>query len=148
MKRREFIKNTAIIGGAAMSLSVLPGTVHADKGQPPQTLKDPMNPSTLEKKHVPLVETPTQVKKDQWFDVRVKVGFMIPHPSTPGHWIDEIKLLVNGKEVGEIDNDMGGISSPDGCFRIKLQAPAEIRAIIHCNLHGTWTGDSVKVNVS
>ncbi len=147
MKRREFLKNTAIIGGAAMSLAVLPATGRADTDQPPQTLKDPKNPSTLEKKHVPLVEAPAQAKKDEWFDVRVKVGFMIPHPSTPGHWIDEIKLLVNGKEVGEIDNQAGGITSPDGCFRIRLQAPSELRAVIRCNLHGTWTGESVKVNV-
>ncbi len=148
MKRREFIKNTAILGGVAVSAALIPAARASGTDPHPQTIKDPKNPTSLEKKHVPLVEAPAKVKKDEWFEVRVKVGYMLPHPSTPEHWIDEIKLLVNGKEVAEIDNEAGGITSSDGCFRIRLQAPSEIKALIHCNLHGTWTGESVKVNVA
>lgn len=148
MKRREFLKNTTLLGAAAVSVAVLPDTGHADKDDPIHTLKDPKNPTTLEKKHVPLVEAPRNVKKDEWFDVRVKVGYMITHPSVPGHWIDDIELLVNGMKVIELENEVGGITSPNGQFKIKLHETAEIRAVIDCNLHGKWTGSEVKVTVT
>ncbi len=146
MNRREFIKNTAIAGAALSSASFLTtDVVHAD--EPVHRLENPANPSTLEKKHVPLVEVPGSVKKGQWFDVKVKVGFMLPHPSTPGHWIEEIKLLVNGKEVSKIENEAGGTTSSDGCFRIRLDSPAVLESVAHCNLHGTWISKPVKVAV-
>ncbi len=148
MKRRAFIKNTAILGAAAMSSAILSDSGHADEKGPVQTLKDPANPTTLEKKHVPLIEAPGNVKKGEWFDVRVKVGYMIEHPSTTGHWIDEIELLVNGKKITELENEVGGVTSPNGLFRIRLQETSEIRAVIDCNLHGKWTGSSVKVTVT
>ena len=149
MKRREFIKNTAIISAAAVSSASLlkAGDVRADEDEPPRRLQDPGKPTALEKKHVPLVEAPNSVKKNQWFEVKIKVGYMTPHPSTAGHWIDEIKLLVNGKEVSETENSAGGTTSPDGYFKIRLQAPAEIEAVAHCNLHGAWASTPVKIAV-
>ena len=156
MKRREFMKKTAVVTAAAVSSAVLTGTMAGAAPKSTGTageekllrLRDPGNPTTLEKKHVPLIEAPKQVKKDAWFEVTVKVGYKIAHPSTPGHWIDEIRLLVDGKEVGRIDSITGGTTSPDGIFRIRLQEPAVLTAIANCNLHGTWTGSPVKVAVS
>ncbi len=147
MERREFLKNTAIIGAVALSTAPLLNAGTAKAEEPIHELKDPNNPSTLEKKHVPLVQAPKRVKKGEWFDVTVKVGYMLPHPSTPGHWIDDIKLLVNGKEVSEIENKAGGTTSSDGCFKIRIEAPAVLEAIAHCNLHGTWRSAPVKVAV-
>ena len=147
MKRREFVKNTVILSAAAAaSAAFLSREAGADA--PPQRLKDPKNPTALEKKHVPLVQAPGTVKEDEWFDVRVKVGFMTPHPSAPGHWIEEVKLLVNGKKVSEIENEAGGTTSPDACFRIRLSGPAELEAVSTCNLHGTWISQPVKVTVT
>ncbi len=105
-------------------------------------------PSILEKKHVPLVIAPKEVKKGQWFQVEVKVGFQIEHPSTPGHWIEEITILVDGKKISELENEIGGIASPNGYFTIRLNESATIEAIADCNLHGKWISEPVKIKVS
>lgn len=146
MKRREFVKNTVILGAAAAATAAFPSR-EADADAPPLVLKNPKNPTELEKKHVPLVQAPGTVKKDEWFDVKVKVGFLTPHPSTPGHWIEEVDLLVNGKKVSEVENKAGGTTSSDACFRIRLSGPSEIEAVSTCNLHGTWISQPVKVTV-
>jgi superoxide reductase len=147
MKRREFVKNTVILSTAAATSAAF-FSREAAAGAPPQRLGDPKNPAALEKKHVPLVQAPGMVKRDEWFDVKVNVGFMTPHPSAPGHWIEEVDLLVNGKKVSEIENETGGTTSPDACFRIRLTEPAELEAVSTCNLHGTWISQPVKVAVT
>lgn len=110
-------------------------------------LQNRNSPSVLEQKHVPLIVAPEKVKKDEWFDLKVKVGFMKEHPSTPEHWITEIKLIVNGRKVAKTEYKVGGISASEAAFRIKLSADSTVEAIEHCNLHGTWISDPVKISV-
>ncbi len=152
MKRRQFVK-----AGVAGATLLLTGSVTQAGDQKKadakvgkiNTLVNKENPTTLEKKHVPLVEAPKSVKKDEWFQVKVKVGFMIEHPSKPDHWIDRIELQVNGKKVSEIVNVTGGTTSPNACFTIRLQSPGDVKleAVADCNIHGTWLGEPVYVKV-
>ncbi len=153
MKRRHFVK-----AGAAGAALLLAGNVikaqaydevRIKKGKI-NTLAHKDNPTMLEKKHVPLVEAPSAVKKGEWFQVKVKVGFMLEHPSTPGHWIDRIELQVGGKKVSEIINIAGGITSPNACFTIRLPKTGDVKleAVADCNLHGTWLSEPVYVKVS
>jgi len=105
------------------------------------------NPTELEQKHVPALEAPGSVKTGEWFDVKVNVGFMKEHPSTPRHWINMIKVLVDGKEVGESRFRTGGVTGPVALLRVKLDRTSNLEAIENCNLHGTWISEPVIVKV-
>ena len=148
MNRRNFIKG-AIVTTAVMTSS----NVFADNYSPKNSRKlnrlmDKENPTELEQKHVPAVVSPDSVKAGEWFDVKVKVGYIKVHPSTPKHWITMIKLLINGEEVAISTIRTGGITRPDALFSIKLHRTAILQAQENCNLHGTWISEPVKIKVS
>ena len=94
---------------------------------------------------MPGIKTPGSVKAGEWFDVKVKVGFMKDHPSTPGHWITVIKLIVDGNEAAKSTFRTGGIAGSVAVFRIKLDRTATLEAKENCNLHGTWISEPVIV---
>ena len=149
MNRRDFIKGTII---AAAVVTAAPEKVlareHKKMGEEKiNTLQDMNNPSVLEQKHVPGVEVPETVQPGMWFDVHVKVGFMQEHPSTPEHWITEIKLLIDDKEAAKTKFRTGGVASPVATFRVKLDKTSVLTAFEHCNLHGTWKSGPVTVKV-
>jgi len=148
MKRREFLK------GAILSTALLAsGKALATKGYSGigkkglLRLKNRENPTVLEKKHVPAIEAPGKVTKDEWFGIKVRVGFMTVHPSTPEHWIDEITILVDGVEVAETDFEVGGVFAPEASFKIRLNKTSTIEVIENCNLHGRWISDPVAVAI-
>lgn len=156
MKRREFLKAIPL----AVAVTLTTGSLFAseyehsreyrdddDEHKRLNRLKNRANPTVLEQKHVPLIEAPKSVKAGQWFDVKIKVGFMREHPSTPKHWITKIKLFVNGREIAKEKHYVGGINSSEATFRIRLQRSATLEAIEHCNLHGTWIGDPFRIEV-
>ncbi|MCG6553385.1 MAG: class II SORL domain-containing protein [Candidatus Magnetominusculus sp. LBB02] len=144
MNRREFIT-----GAAAAGVVLASGKVYAgeDKSEP-MRLNSKDNPTELEQKHVPLIEAPDKAKAGQWIDVKVKVGFMKDHPSTPEHWITYVKLLADDKEIAKAEYPVGGIVSSSAVFKIKLDKTVKLEVVEHCNLHGTWISESVKVDVS
>jgi superoxide reductase len=148
MKRREFLK------GAILSTALLAsGEALATEGYSGNNKKNLLRlenreiPTVLEKKHVPVIDAPTKIAKDEWFEVRVRVGYMTVHPSTPRHWIDEITILVDGVEIAETDFKVGGVSAPEASFKIRLNKTSTIEAIENCNLHGRWISDPVTVAV-
>jgi superoxide reductase len=108
MNRREFMKGVLLTGTILVSEKALAGEYKYSGKEKLNKLTDKDSPSVMEQKHVPGVETPGSAAKGNWFDVKVKVGFMKEHPSTPGHWITMIKLLVDGKEVARTDFIEGG----------------------------------------
>lgn len=144
MTRREFMKSTTI---AALLLSAdRAGAVSSEEKL--LRLKDRNDPSVLEKKHVPAVEAPETAVSAQWFDIRVRVGFMSKHPSKKEHWITKVKLLVNQREVAATDFKVGGVSPSEAMFRIRLEETSTVEAVENCNLHGTWISDPVTVTVT
>jgi superoxide reductase len=143
MKRRAFLKGVVVATAAIASSKAFADNYKGNLNR----LSNKDNPTGLEQKHVPAVEVPGSVKTGAWFDVKVKVGFMKEHPSTPQHWINMIKLLVNGKEVGEIRFRTGGVAGPVALFRVKLDRTSTLVAIENCNLHGTWVSETVNVKV-
>jgi superoxide reductase len=143
-----------VLKAAAVATGVMiTGKAFADRemhegGQKVNRLSNRVKPSMMEKKHVPAIEAPHAIGFDKWFDVKVRVGYLAEHPSTPGHWITEIKLIVDGREVSGIENEVGGISASESSFRIRLKKTSILEAIEHCNLHGVWISDPVKVEVA
>jgi superoxide reductase len=148
MNRREVLKAAAVATGVMIS-----GKAFADRemhkgGQKVNRLSNRDKPSMMEKKHVPAIEAPHAVGVDKWFDVKVRVGYLAEHPSTQGHWITEIKLMVDGKKIVETDYDAGGILASEASFRIRLNKTSRLEAVEHCNLHGVWISDPVEVKVA
>jgi superoxide reductase len=148
MNRRTFIKGTLAAAAAVSSGRVLAGEYKHEGSKELNRLTGRDNPSVLEQKHVPGIEAPPTVQSGAWFDVRIRVGFMQEHPSTPRHWITKIKLLVNGSEVAKNEFEKGGIASPHAVFSIKLDTNAKLEAVEHCNIHGTWISDPVTIKVT
>lgn len=102
--------------------------------------KDAANLTDLEKKHMPVIDAPGKVKKDQTFDIKVDVGKLLAHPNEPGHFIEWIELYCGDTFLGRI-NYSGGTSYPTAVFRVKLDhAHGPIKAWEKCNLHGLWEG--------
>lgn len=148
MNRRNFIKTTMLVSAALASGRAVAGEYSSRSAEGISRLTNRGNPSVLEQKHVPGIDAPAGIAPGVWFDVKVKVGFMKGHPSTPEHWITLIKLLVDGKEVAAASHAAGGVSDSTATFRIRLEKSATIEAVEHCNLHGTWISDPVKIMVS
>ncbi len=151
MNRRDFVKNALLVATLAPSGVVL-GAEYEKEGSAQQEakllkLRNRENPTVMEQKHVPAIEAPSRVNKGEWFDVTVRVGYMKEHPSTPGHWITWVKLLVDGREVARTEYEVGGLSWSHANFKIRLQKTSTIEAIENCNLHGTWIGDPVTIAV-
>ena len=151
MNRRVFLRGS-VLAVAAVSSGVVIAAEYEKKASPQQNtgllkLRNRENPTAMEQKHVPEIEAPSTVKKDELFDVTVRVGYMKEHPSTPDHWITWIKLLVDGREVARTDYVVGGVSWSHAAFKIKLQKTSTIEAIENCNLHGTWIGDPLRIAV-
>ena len=152
MNRRDFIKGAVLAAAFLSSGKALAERYDELKDVQPRErgllrLQNREDPSALEQKHVPAIKALGQVKKGEWFDVRVRVGFMKEHPSNPDHWITFIKLLVDGQDVAKSEFTVGGASAPFATFKIRLEETSKIEAIQNCNLHGTWISDPVTVNV-
>lgn len=147
MERRNFIKGALMAAAVMASGKTFAGEYEKGEGRKVQKLLKKEKLSTLEQKHVPGIEAPVAVKAGEWFDVRVKVGFMEEHPSTPEHWITMIKLQVDGNEIAGSSFPVGGAAAPVATFRIKLDKTSQIEAVENCNLHGTWMSEPFKITV-
>lgn len=148
MNRRDFIKGAVITSALLSSNIVFARKQKHEEEKKLNRLSKSKSPSLLEQKHVPVVELPEKIESGSWFDVNVKVGFMQEHPSTPGHWITKIKLLVDGKEVAKTKFKKGGISASRAAFRIRLDKDSTLEAVENCNLHGTWISEPATVKVT
>jgi superoxide reductase len=148
VERRNFIKGTtaiSMIAAVSSTISLLPALADDDFVQ---RIDNKNAPTTMEQKHIPLIDAPKSVKRGEWFDVKVKVGYMTEHPSTPNHWIEEIKLIVNNMKMVEVEYEVGGFSAPCATFKIKLEDKAQIVALAKCNLHGKWASEPSIIKIS
>ena len=100
--------------------------------------KDKNNPTDLEKKHTPVIDSPNTVKKDEMFSVTVEVGRLLAHPNEPGHFIEWIELYCGDTFLVRASLS-GGASAPKITIPIKLShAHGPLKAWGKCNLHGLW----------
>ncbi len=147
MERRTFMKGVAAGSGLLIASSAGFGGVVMADDDVIRRLENRANPSTLEKKHVPTVEAPVSVTKGEWFTVKVKVGFLIEHPSAENHWIKDIKLLLDKREVADTEFEVGGVFAPYAEYTIRLEHDTVLTARAECNLHGEWESDPINIRV-
>lgn len=114
-------------------------------------------------KHVPVIEAPESVSKEETFKVEVSVGKEIAHPNTTEHHIRWIALYFkpeNGKfayEVARLDFNSHGeavagpnegpvYTEPKGMVTMKVKEAGKLLAMSYCNIHGLWE-NSVELKV-
>ncbi|MGE5279824.1 MAG: desulfoferrodoxin family protein [Deltaproteobacteria bacterium] len=100
--------------------------------------KDRKNLQDLEKKHMPVVNAPAKVKKDEPFEVLITVGAGLAHPNEPAHFIEWVELYCGNTYLGRASYS-GGASYPHAVFKVKLShAHGPLKVWDKCNLHGLW----------
>ena len=147
MNRREFIKGAVLTAALVSSGKAFASYEEGEEAGGGHILKiiNRENPSMMEQKHVPVIESTSRVKKGEWLDVKVKVGFMKEHVSEPDHWVTFIKLIANGDYIAKAEYPIGGASASFANFKVRVEDTTRLQAIAHCNLHGTWMSDPVTV---
>ena len=116
-----------------------------------------------QEKHVPVIELPDTVIKEEFVNLKISVGKKIPHPNTTEHhivWID-VYFHPNGEKfpyhLGRLEFSAHGASvegpntssiytHPEGTIVFKTEKPGKIIAFSYCNIHGLWTNEK-EVNV-
>lgn len=105
-------------------------------------VKDCEHMTDLEKKHLPVITAPKSVKKGECFEVMIEVGKLMEHPNEPGHYIEFVELYADHTYLSRMD-----LTARKTCPVMKTcisldHTHGKLRAFAHCNLHGTWEGQS------
>jgi superoxide reductase len=106
-------------------------------------------------KHVPAIDSPDVVKKDEFFEVAASVGKEIAHPNTTAHHISWIFLyfLPEGEKfpyqiaMCEFNSHGASVQGPGTSTvythhkmkaSMKTSKPGLLFAVSLCNIHGLW----------
>ena len=94
--------------------------------------------TALEKKHVPYIQCPDEVKKGEYFEVKVTFGKEITHPMGTDHYIQYFDLYANYASLARVDftPDM----KAEATLTLKLEESCDLNVYAFCNLHGHWAG--------
>ena len=96
------------------------------------------NLTDLEKKHMPIINAPERVNKDEPFEIEIDVGKLLTHPNEPAHFIEWIELYCGDTFLARAHYS-GGASYAQASFKVKLShAHGPLRVWGKCNLHGLW----------
>ncbi|MFB6075940.1 MAG: desulfoferrodoxin family protein [Candidatus Aenigmatarchaeota archaeon] len=98
---------------------------------------DPNEMSDLEKKHVPHIEVESITEKENKFKISVELGKYMDHPNEHNHFIQWIELYSGETFLGRIDF-ASGRTEPKTIFEVNLDHLHDLKALAHCNMHGTW----------
>lgn len=102
---------------------------------------DPSDMTDLERKHVPVIHA-ARSDEPGVLDVTVTVGEHMRHPNEPAHAIQWIELWADDMFLARCD--MTPVKTvPKLTVRVDLGRSVELRALEHCNLHGTWEATEV-----
>ena len=106
-------------------------------------------------KHVPVIECPDSVKKEENFEVKVGLGKEVAHPNTTEHHIRWISLFFHPEgekfayQIGRFEFCAHGESVPgpnEGpvythhsvTATMKTTKSGVLHALAFCNIHGLW----------
>ena len=120
-------------------------------------LKDLLQTADWKKeKHVPVIDLPEKMEKNEAACIGVSVGKEVSHPNKTEHHIAWIELLFLPKDgkfpyvLGHCNFSSHGASTdgadtsgvyaePCTCFSLKTETPGTLIALSYCNIHGLWT---------
>ncbi len=108
-----------------------------------------------EEKHVPVIDCPDEVDKQEFTRVTVTLGKAVAHPNTTAHHIRWIAAYFDPDD-DQFVHDLGAFTfnahgeSPKGAdqgpvtthheasFAFKTTSPGTLTAVAYCNIHGLW----------
>lgn len=90
--------------------------------------------SDFEKKHTPHIEVE---RAGDRYRVHYEVGYQVPHPNEPGHFIEWIDVYADDAPVARATFS-AGVAWPKGCLEVTVDPGTRLYAIENCNLHGRW----------
>ena len=110
-------------------------------------------------KHVPVIDMPTAVKKDEIMKLTVSVGKQIAHPNTTAHhiaWIEvffhpegeKFPVLIGRAEFSAHGAGAQGVDTstiythPEIALAFKAGKPGKVLAMSYCTIHGLWTSSA------
>ena len=102
-------------------------------------VKDSNKKEPLEQKHLAVIEVPSEIKSEQFFNLKIKVG-EIEHPNENGHFIQWIELYVSDVYLGRFDL-APVMTKPEVTIPLSIahgNRKTVLRAVSRCNLHGIW----------
>jgi len=102
--------------------------------------EDPDNMTSLEKKHLPVIEAPDKAGAGEAIQVLVEVGRLLGHPNEIGHHIEFIDLYEDDVYLARVDFTAAKVN-PKATFEVMLKKNGRLRAFSSCNLHGVWEGE-------
>ena len=116
-------------------------------------LKKPVNWDNLavmDKKHVPLLKAPSNVKSGEPFEVHLKVGGIdgVEHPNVLSHYIGWVELYAGERPICRIDFAPAVSDGYNMKITVMLEESTILRARAFCNLHGLWEGKGERVTVA
>ena len=100
----------------------------------------------LEKKHTPVIEAPSKVKKGEPFEVYVEVGKYMKHPNENAHYIEWIELFSGHTFLARVDL-VPRLAEPKVKFVIILDHSHPLVAKERCNMHGLWESFPLEIKV-
>lgn len=106
-------------------------------------------------KHVPVIDCDSEVKADEFFQIKVTLGKEVAHPNTTAHHIRWIKICFKeegGKFIREVANveftahgeaadgaDKGPVyTNHEAIVSMKTAKSGTIYSMSYCNIHGLW----------
>lgn len=107
---------------------------------PINRIVDRASASDFEKKHTPYIEI--ERHDDDTLTATVTVGWDVPHPNQPDHYIAWIELFADDAPIARFDF-VPVVSWPKVSVRLTLDAGTTLKAVEHCNLHGLWAAEVV-----
>ena len=102
--------------------------------------------SDLEKKHIPVIEAPSKVKKGAPFEVSVEAGKHLKHPNENAHYIEWIELFSGDTFLARVDL-IPRMTEPKVKLVIALDHAHPLVARERCNLHGLWQSFPLKIEL-
>ncbi|GAB4274010.1 MAG: class II SORL domain-containing protein [Deferrisomatales bacterium] len=145
MRRREFLRGTALAAGGVLAEGGLLGGAWAFRPyrsvqevlfEGINRVRDPSSKTVLEKKHAPVIEAPERVGRGEAFSATVRVGEIV-HPMSPAHYIQYVEVLAGNEPAGrvELSPELG---VPVVSLTLRLDKPVTLVVREYCNLHGLW----------
>jgi len=103
----------------------------------------------MAKKHVPIIEASSNVKANEPFAVKIKIGGIdgIEHPNTLSHWINWVVLYAGERLISKVEFGSELSDKYVVTLNVTLNETATLRAQEFCNLHGVWEGKTKKITV-
>ena len=102
--------------------------------------------SDLEKKHTPVIQAPSKVKKEEPFEVLIEVGKYMKHPNENAHYIEWIELFSGETFLVRVDL-VPKLSEPNVKVVVALDHAHPLVAKERCNLHGQWQSLPFEIEV-